>query len=197
MARHEPRPGSRRLDLLRTFLAIAPGDALRARIEGLVAGLPACFGSSGLRWVRPENYHLTLVFLGATRPGSLPPLREAVAAVAARLRPVRFVFDRVEPFPRTARPRVLALLPRDPEPLRAWQAPLAEALVPLGFPAEPRAFRPHLSLARVRGRPGSGTSPVVTVHLEAEARDIVLFESAGGAYRPLFGIPCAAAEDAR
>ncbi|MCG3171026.1 MAG: RNA 2',3'-cyclic phosphodiesterase [Pseudomonadales bacterium] len=179
------------MDLIRAFLAIDPGEALRARFAALGHALGAHFPFPTLRWTQPQDYHLTLVFLGQVRLGEIVRVHDCVAQVAATLAPVRYRFDRVCAFPDPRAPRVIAALPSDPQPLKQWQAPLAALLADAGFAIERRAYRPHLSLARWKGRGSCAQEADFALDLGAEARAITLYQSRGGHYLPLFSERCA------
>ncbi|WP_082411857.1 RNA 2',3'-cyclic phosphodiesterase, partial [Methylogaea oryzae] len=83
----------------RLFFALWPDDGLR---ETLVKTLRPLRKTATARWVRPEHYHLTLVFLGAVPVACL----DRLMALAAPLpfAPFELEFQRVEFWPR---PRVL------------------------------------------------------------------------------------------
>jgi len=176
--------------LIRCFLAIDPGAALRARLVALHAALAARFPSPALRWIAPEDYHLTLVFLGQVRVDEVVRIRECVAAVTPTLVPLRYRLAVARAFPDAHKPRVLAALPDDPQPLLRWHAPLAFTLAQAGFAIEHRAYRPHLSLARWKGRPADAQPADLALELDGEARAVTLYESRGGHYWPLFRERC-------
>lgn len=131
---------------LRLFVALwlpAPlaGVAL-ARLEELRPG------SSLVRWVRPDQLHLTLKFLGETPVAKLPAIENALREVAAASCPVNLGLAEGGTFPPVGPPRILwlGLTPR--EDLAALAGRVEQALAPLGFPPERRPFTPHLTLGR-------------------------------------------------
>jgi 2'-5' RNA ligase len=143
----------------RLFVAIDLGSAARAAI---VAAQDECRPLDlPVRWVDPAGAHLTLQFLGDTDPAFVAPIGEALrAAVAAR---PPFVLRTAAPgvFPNPRRPRVIWLGLDGPlDRLNRLQVEVAAALAPFGFPREARAFRPHLTLGRVRE--GSDAAGIAT-----------------------------------
>lgn len=196
---------------LRTFLAIPPDAYLRTQLcelsrtlspgPSLARGrgesdspLPLA-GEGGrrrvqerLRWLDTADLHITLVFLGATAPDQVAALHERVRAIAGEL--CGFVYRLRGPhlFPDARRPRVLALEADDPEVFVAWNEPLARACAMLGFALESRRYRPHLSLARLRGAAAATLGMPQRAPLTGIAREVALFQSAGGHYRPLFSV---------
>ncbi len=96
------------------------------------------------RAVPASNFHITLVFLGAVEVQRMPEL----AGLADRLRfpPCTLVLDRLGAFPRAGVAWLGAAAA--PSELLAFQAELAAGLERLGFPADARPWRPHVTLYR-------------------------------------------------
>lgn len=109
-----------------------------------------------VKWVRPENIHLSLKFLGDVEDAREPALRTALKEAAgsgAEARPLTVHIEGFGAFPDYHRPRVLwAGVAPDPA-LELLQHGVEQAFAPLGFPTEARAFRPHVTLGRA-GRGG-------------------------------------------
>jgi 2'-5' RNA ligase len=141
---------------LRTFLAVEMPPAVKDAYGRLHEPWRAKHG--GLRWVRPENLHLTLRFLGSTPEDRVGALRSRVEAVARRSRPFRFTLGPPGCFGSRRSPRVLWLgIAGGAEDLAALAAGCEEAAVELGFRPEGRPWSAHLTLARGdRGGPGPG-----------------------------------------
>lgn len=134
---------------MRLFIAVELGAE--------VAGKAAAVLETGrklaprAKWVRAENLHLTLAFLGAVDDGLVPAIGAALAEVAARHGPVVLHVAGAGGFGSSRKPRVLWLgVTGEVEALGRVQADLEEALVPFGYQPEHREFRPHLTLARAR-----------------------------------------------
>lgn len=143
-------------DRIRCFFGVAPDAGLQAELIGQTRRLEGADWGHGVRWLPPESLHLTLRFLGEVD-------RSVVEALGARARdqlvvqePCEVPFVGVAPFPTPRRPRVIAALLRDDARLSGLVAAIEETVVASGLPAEPRRFRPHITLGRVRGRsPGA------------------------------------------
>jgi 2'-5' RNA ligase len=135
---------------VRLFVALGISSAIRERFTGLTKGLRAQDAKSSAkkpRWVRPENLHVTLKFIGETSPERLDAigtvLAEVHSAESAELR-----FRGLGFFPDARRPRVLwARIDASPG-LTSLAGDIDQRLAKLGFPVERRAFTPHLTLAR-------------------------------------------------
>jgi len=144
----------------RLFVAVAPPEAVRRRISSIADRLRTAAGPAAaqLRWVAPENVHVTLQFLGAVPVERVEAVESAVRAVGAGGRPLGLEVGGAGGFPSSRRPRDVWLgLGGDVPALAGIAAELGRRLAPLGFPPDDRAFSPHLTLARARdprGIPG-------------------------------------------
>jgi len=132
---------------MRSFIAIRLADPARATVVAYLEQLRATVG--GVAWARPENLHLTFKFLGDVACERLPPLVAALRPVAASVQPFTLRVAGVGAFPSLARPRVLWVGVAAPV-LPALAAAVERACRDQGFALEARAFRPHLTLGRVR-----------------------------------------------
>lgn len=122
-----------------------------------------------MKWVRPENIHLSLKFLGDVEDMRTPELHAALKQAAGSrtaARPITLQIEGFGVFPDYHRPRVLwAGVAPDPA-LELLQHGVEQAFAPLGFPTEARAFRPHITLGRAareaRPRDFVGLAEVLT-----------------------------------
>jgi 2'-5' RNA ligase len=170
----------------RLFVALEPPEAVRRRLAAIAVELrrAAGRGSDEIRWVPPENVHLTLQFLGGVPEERLPDVERAIRAAAAAARPLSLEVKGAGGFPNARRPRVVwAGLAGDLPALAALVADLGRRLAPLGFPPEDRPFSAHLTLGRAReGRGASGIAGALASAAEAagapwRGTEVVLFES--------------------
>jgi RNA 2',3'-cyclic 3'-phosphodiesterase len=164
--------------------------------EPVVAAL-ATWGSGaereGLRLVPRENLHVTLAFLGERPDEEADAIAGVLAGVAAPVEPLRVGEPAWLP-PR--RPGVLAVDLDDPEGACArLQAAVSASLVGLGvFTPEKRAFRPHVTVARVRkGAHVDKQLPQISDRMTFAAQALTLYRSRlgpkGASYLALARIP--------
>jgi 2'-5' RNA ligase len=140
---------------VRSFVAVLLPDRMRAGLARVSAELRG--QTRGLAWVRADNLHLTLRFLGEIEPMRLEQVREAVAAAAAAVAPFTVSLGGLGGFPSGRAPRVLwASVAAGGEELGTLYAALEAALVARGMPGESRPFHPHVTLARARDPRGAG-----------------------------------------
>ncbi|MCI4317199.1 MAG: RNA 2',3'-cyclic phosphodiesterase [Thermoplasmata archaeon] len=95
--------------------------------------------------------HITLQFLGEVSPGQVVGVESALRSVGATTAPIGVEMQGVGAFPGPARPRVTWVgVGRGKDQLVELARRVGEALAPVGFRPEPRAFIPHVTLFRVR-----------------------------------------------
>ncbi len=140
-------PSSR--DTIRTFLAFSlPPDVVAAIRE-----VQQCLIEQGLRlaWVKPENVHLTLKFLGEISADTVSSVCEAASATAAVAACLETTVKGLGVFPDARRPRVVwAGLSGATQSIIDFQARLEENLAQIGFEKERRRFTAHLTLGRIK-----------------------------------------------
>lgn len=143
-----------------------------------------------VRWVRDENLHLTLHFLGELPVAELAAVAALLRARASGLAPIAGSLAGVGGLPSPTRARVVVAGIRTRPRFADWVTRLRDGLGELGLPREARRFRPHVTLGRVRRPPLRGVR--VDLPLPAtpfEAREIVLYRSEllpeGARYTPL------------
>jgi 2'-5' RNA ligase len=102
-----------------------------------------------VRWVVPDNYHLTLKFLGEVRTDRVGLVDQILARVAAACPCFSAELGGFGAFPSIRHPTVLWLGVEPSPALRCLKQDVEWALADLGFERETRAFHPHLTLGRV------------------------------------------------
>jgi 2'-5' RNA ligase len=131
--------------MYRLFVAIAVPDPARAQLVSL------CSGLDGARWVAPEYLHVTLRFIGEVDGGRAEDVHDALS----RIRAPNFdlTLGGVDCFAQAGKVHTL-WTGVEKEPLLSHLRDKVEsAVVRAGLPAERRKFRPHVTLARLKGAP--------------------------------------------
>ncbi len=132
---------------MRLFVALELPPSHRASL----AGVCERGRRGGVRWVPAESVHLTLKFLGDVDEEMVPRLKEALVAVAAAAEPFALSLSGGGCFPNARAPRVVWVgLGEGAEEAAALARAVERALQPLGFAAENRPFKPHLTIGRVK-----------------------------------------------
>jgi len=103
------------------------------------------------RWVRPENIHLTLKFLGDVNPDDIHKIGTAMACAAIDCLPITLSVRGIGVFPGIKRPRVIWVgLDGDTQSLLALQSRLEQKLAGAEFPKDKRSFKAHLTMGRIK-----------------------------------------------
>ncbi|MFC1466633.1 MAG: RNA 2',3'-cyclic phosphodiesterase [Candidatus Brachytrichaceae bacterium NZ_4S206] len=178
---------------LRAFLALDFDDDALSVLNAHLRRLRAMPWANDVRWVSPENLHLTLRFLGDVTPRQAERYAEAFGAGLPRIAAEGGLMLATTPprfFPTPARPRVIACLIEENATLTAL-AELAEACaVRIGLERETRPFNGHITLGRTRDSfPRDAALPRDGTITPMRALAITLYESKldprGAIYTPL------------
>jgi 2'-5' RNA ligase len=175
---------------MRLFVAIALPEEARAALARFGGGLP------GARWVDPQSLHLTLRFVGEVGRGEAEDLDAALSGIHAPA--FELAFDGLGTFGNDRAQRALwAGVAANPA-LEHLRDKVESAAVRGGFEAERRKFKPHITLARLKGTPVDRLSAYLAINgavavpsFEVEA--FTLFRShlgdEGARYEPLAEYP--------
>lgn len=134
--------------LKRLFIAVELPQKIRKYLGAAVQALKKT--GADAKWVEPTNIHLTLKFLGATPPETIPKIHEIMTAVADNARILPTSLEAFGAFPSLGAPRVLWVSLADKEKrLKHIAQGLEHPLSDIGFAHENRPFKPHITLARL------------------------------------------------
>jgi RNA 2',3'-cyclic 3'-phosphodiesterase len=136
---------------VRSFLAFDVNDELREYFKHIIHDLQkAC---ADVRWVKPENIHLTLKFLGDVQEGDLDKISSTVAGHCLNVAPVTSFFTGIGAFPDLRCPKIVwGGLDDDSRAITSLAGDLEKSLAGYGIPQEQRPFKPHVTIGRVRSQ---------------------------------------------
>ena len=141
---------------MRLFVALDLPGPLRQRLSWMAGGLP------GARWISPDNYHITLRFIGEMQAYQAEEIDHALAGL--RVPSFQLTLSGVGVFDRNGRPAsIWAGVDRTRE-LEHLQAKVETALQRIGLPPDRRRFVPHMTLARLDNVPGHKLAEWVQSH---------------------------------
>jgi 2'-5' RNA ligase len=195
---------------LRLFIAVELDDPTRLALTKLADSLAkaARFTPARLVWVPPQNFHLTLFFLGATPPGIAHEIARQMQYCASNCAPFALDVRHISTFPQTrgVPPKVLWVgIHRPPEALTALREAMADALRAAGARVPDQNFTPHITLARFKSTKGltplmNQIRPYQFTHVGVSRVDrVTLMESLTGdgpaVYRPVQQFPLAQSEE--
>jgi 2'-5' RNA ligase len=136
---------------MRLFIAVPVPEYIADDLADLCSGIP------GARWVPPENFHITLRFLGEIDGAQADDVHEALSRIIAP--GFEISLSSVGTFGDQKKTRAL-WAGVDPSPaLVHLRDKVESAAVRAGLPPEPRRFKPHVTLARFKN--GSAMAPEI------------------------------------
>lgn len=134
---------------MRLFLAVFPPLAVREAAHAAAAALRTA--GPAVSWVKAENLHYTMRFLGEVGEDGARRAGEAALEAAARQPAFEAALGAWGAFPSAHRARVLWVgMSAGADQLSTLARSLDRALEARGFGAPDRPFSPHLTLGRVR-----------------------------------------------
>lgn len=172
--------------MTRTFLAADVDEGILDGAAALATSLRATIQG---RWVARDVMHATVRFFGDVDDERLAALVTLVPRLEAGPRMPRVRVTRLHAFPDLRRARVL-VMPLEDEGVLASVHDVIEAhAAELGFERETRAYRPHLTLARLP-RPSDVRAVVASVRpsLEGCIRSLTLYASKLGGPGPSYSV---------
>jgi 2'-5' RNA ligase len=144
------RTGGDAPDRIRAFIAVSVSDEIRSAVHSVETELKSV--GADIKWVRPENVHITLKFLGNIRQEDLEGLKSALTGAIEGECAFEATVDGLGTFPRGGgKPRVVWMgLEAGVEDLTRLAAIVEDACASVGFERERRPFAGHLTIGRSR-----------------------------------------------
>ena len=136
-------------ETLRTFLAIEIVERIKEEVVPFADKLESACPE--FRFIPPENWHLTLHFLGEVRAQKLEMLKSRIPKTLLKTRSFSIFLEGFGVFPNYEQPHILWIgIGGELPPLLGLQTALGQLLRQLRFEVEKRAFHPHITIARVK-----------------------------------------------
>ena len=139
----------------RLFLALNLPKEIRNELTDLVKKLDQANKNKPIKWVENDNFHLTLHFLGSLPIEKLDSIDNAILPMVARFPILNFqLSNSINAFPNLNDPKVIFLEMKELNDGQtiALQKQIGKALELLEFEIDPRPFRLHLTLGRVKSK---------------------------------------------
>ncbi len=149
------------------------------------------------RWVKPDNIHLTLKFIGETEKGRVEAIKEVIDEVCSGFKPFSTRYGESGVFPSERKARVLWVgVKEGAGSVCDLAGKLEEEMACLGYKKEKRPFHPHLTVGRFRQTPPESSIKKFLsegksfVSSDGAIDKVLLFESnltrSGAIYKPLY-----------
>jgi 2'-5' RNA ligase len=134
---------------IRSFIALPSTSELKNVLGILQETLKK--ERADVKWDTPDKFHITLKFLGNVEAETLDTLAGSIASATAEMEAFRLTYRSVGAFPDLIHPRVLWVGTDSSDTLTSLQQRVESLCERLGFPAEEKAFHPHITLGRIKG----------------------------------------------
>jgi RNA 2',3'-cyclic 3'-phosphodiesterase len=157
----------------RVFCAVELPSEVREKLQEHIERLRRQAPDAAASWSRVENIHLTLKFFGNVAVDQVATISAAASQAVKEFSTFEIEVGGTGVFPRRSRPQVLWIGVSDPSgQLSALQQQLENDCAAVGFPKEDRAYRPHLTIARIR-KP-DGARRLAETHLNVQFNSLPL-----------------------
>ena len=153
---------------IRSFLALKLPPEIKETLSHISREMRKT--SMDVRWVKVNNIHITMVFLGNVPIGHVEPMGEAAEKVCQQYGPFAISLKGVGVFSSRRNPRVLWTgMEGDLDRMTCFRDALQKHLKPFGIKREKRPFRPHLTIGRFRkgARPGTPLDELLSKYQES------------------------------
>lgn len=132
---------------MRAFIAIDLPEKVKNKIAELENDLKKC--DLAFKWVKPENIHLSLKFLGDINPEQVNKIKEVITKISAKFAAFKVNFNGFGFFPNQKKPRVFFININKEKLLKNIASELEKELEMLNFERENK-FKSHITLARIK-----------------------------------------------
>jgi 2'-5' RNA ligase len=134
---------------MRTFIAINLTQEIRDYLAGIQGELKKC--RADVKWVQPENIHLTLKFLGERDEKKIEKIKEALEETAREKNCFSVRLYNIGAFPKIDSPRVIWVgIDKGEKETKEIAYELEEKIAKIGIPKEDKPFSSHITIARIR-----------------------------------------------
>jgi RNA 2',3'-cyclic 3'-phosphodiesterase len=158
---------------LRAFIALEIPAGIQQAIARETAGIRQALPARLVRWVAPQNIHLTLQFLGDVALQELEQLATGLKNEIARQVTFEVRVSGIGAFPNPRRARVLWVGLEAPMALPALYQAVAQITTQLGHVPEERGFSPHVTIARVDRQAAASDLTLIHAALERSSLGFV------------------------
>lgn len=177
---------------IRSFIALSLPQEIKNYLTAIIQEFKKI--AADVKWVKPENLHLTLKFLGEQEEKRIKKIKEILEVVAGQRKSYALELGGIGGFPKLEYPRVIwiGLSKGTQETLNLVQE-LEKEISKLGIPQEKKPFATHITLGRVRSALNREKLvaclkdfAIAKEKLNFSAQEIVLYKSTLTAQGPIY-----------
>lgn len=181
------------MNKIRCFISIDIDPPVKKIIKDFVSFNLKQHIQGRVRWVNPDNLHLTLSFLGDISKDMIPLVKDAIKKVSMESEPFKIELSDLGCFPNFQNPRVLWIGIKEQPILHQIKRNIDRELDNLGVAYDKKSFSPHLTIGRIKGPVKMDWGNLKALDFKAFfiVREILFMESRlypeGPVYNQIFG----------
>lgn len=166
---------------MRTFIAIELDKEIKKALSKIQDELRTA--RADVKWVAPENIHLTLKFLGEVEENKIQKISQILKDISSQTKPFTIALSELGAFPGLKYPRVSWIgIAEGKTELSKLAELIEDNLVQLKFPKEKRGFSAHFTLGRFRSGKNKDAfsqklNTIKVPGLRQEIKSVTLFKS--------------------
>lgn len=173
----------------RLFIAATIEEHVLREIDRVTLELKTANPQTDIKWVDLDNLHLTFQFLGDTPEEKINDIKQVIDEIAENCQAFSYQLDKLNAFPSQYQPRVIfiGLTSADIPKIADFCLTLAKNLTNLGLNIEKRAWKAHITLARIK--PINRSKITLSSEIQAlkgQIQAINLFESELTSFGPIY-----------
>jgi 2'-5' RNA ligase len=172
----------------RIFIAINLPDEIKKKFDLVIEKLKKLNPDYGIKWVKPENLHLTLHFFGDLNEKQIDLVEEGIEEITKGIKSFEMTTGDFGCFPNEQEPHVFFASIEDTETIHDLIGKLEMTLENLGYKVDARPWQAHLTLGRIKDR---SRCKITGVKISAEnfsVKSIDLMESELTPNGPVYSI---------
>jgi RNA 2',3'-cyclic 3'-phosphodiesterase len=157
---------------MRLFIAITPDESAQKTLYVLQQRLEQA--KARIRWVNPQQYHLTVKFIGEAAEEQLPEIIKRLDSAAAQTPPFELEITGLDRIESRGKVRVITAEINSPDQrLTRLHRLVDQNLAGMGFDLDMRELRPHITLGRVQSNHGLNRLLRRLEHFSPEHQDLM------------------------
>jgi RNA 2',3'-cyclic 3'-phosphodiesterase len=135
--------------MVRAFIGAGLTEEAIDQLSGVIANLD--FSSKGIKWVKPENLHITFKFLEDIDESQISLITDILDSSLKGHGSINFSIDHLGVFPTWKRPRIIwAGVSKGASALVSLSEKIEDVMQALNFEKEKRVFKPHITIGRIK-----------------------------------------------
>ncbi|HLG38521.1 MAG TPA: RNA 2',3'-cyclic phosphodiesterase [Chitinophagaceae bacterium] len=178
---------------IRTFIAIPLTPEIRNMITPIQDRLKKL--DCNISWVKPENIHLTLKFLGDVKMKKIDTIKQVLENLFQSTRPIPMKLSKIGAFPDINHPRILWVGLNDGgRQITHLVSLIEDECGKIGFKKEEKPFNPHITIGRIRSPKNlhllaeAISNFAIPDHLTQLSQTIILYQSTLTSQGPVYEI---------